>query len=391
MQIFSAMRRKMSSVRVLSKIPNVMPRRGANNRLMKKLLRFCLLLLVTAGIFVIGTGFSPASAPLYDEYVYLGGQPVGIAVRAGGLIVTGTSPVPTENGEVYPLGGADVARGDIITAIDGESCGSLYAFREKIGDVKGDVTLTVRRGDKVFDLKVTPVKEAASGKKRLGLVLKEDVGGIGTMTFTTEENAYAALGHAISDVETGLKEQLKDGNVYNVVVEGVTKGTNGAAGGLQARINRLGKPVGRNLENTDIGIYGEYFGGRSEKIRVAGKGEARTGRAQIVTTILGDTPKAYDIDIVKSVTQNKRDEKGLVIRVRDEELLEKTGGIVQGMSGSPIVQNGVLVGAVTHVFLSDPTRGYGVHARFMLEKADETAKLFGDTGEKETERRMEAA
>lgn len=343
---------------------------------MKKLLRFCILALAVAGIFLTGTGFAPASASA-EDYVYLGGNPIGITLKADGLIVTSVSSVVTEKGEVSPLKGADIARGDVITAVDGESCGSLYAFRERIGDSNKTVTLTVKRGEKVFDVEATPTTEAASGKKRLGLAVKEDVGGIGTLTFTTEDDAYAALGHAVSDVETGLKDELVRGSVLPVEVEGVTKGTNGAAGGLLAHINRLGKPVGRNLDNTDIGIYGEYFGARGEKIRVAGKGEARTGRAQIVTTVEGGTPKAYDVDIVKSVTQNKRDEKGLVIRVRDRELLEKTGGIVQGMSGSPIVQNGVLVGAVTHVFLSDPTRGYGVHARFMLEKAHETAKSFG--------------
>ena len=342
---------------------------------MKKLLRFCVLALVVTGIFVTGTGFSPAQTG-EGEYVYLGGNPIGITVKADGLIVTGVSSVVTEGGEATPLQGADIARGDIVTAVDGESCGSLYAFREKIGNSDETVTLTLRRGDRNFDISVTPATEAASGKKRLGLALKEDVGGIGTMTFTTDGNAYAALGHAVSDGETGLKDELKKGSVFDVEVEGVTKGVNGAAGGLLAHINRLGKPIGSNLDNTDIGIYGEYFGKHGDRIRVAGKGEARTGRAQVVTTVEGGVPKAYDIDIVKSVTQNRCDEKGLVIRVRDRELLEKTGGIVQGMSGSPIVQNGVLVGAVTHVFLSDPTRGYGVHARFMLEKASETEKMF---------------
>lgn len=360
----------------LSKFSNVTVSASANNRLMKKLLRFCVLLLVAAGVFIVGTGFSPVSRQSGGEYVYLGGQSIGITVRADGLIVTGVSPVPTEKGEVTPLEGVDVACGDVVTAIDGEPCDSLYAFRERIGDSEGDVALSLRRGDVVSVVTVTPVTEAASGKKRLGLVLKEDVGGIGTLTFTTDKGAYAALGHAVSDAETGLKEELKTGKIFPVEVEGVTRGKDGAAGGLIAHINRLGKPAGKNLDNTDIGIYGEFYGKKGEKIRVAEKGEARTGRAQIVTTISGNTPKAYDVDIVKSVTQNGAAEKGLVIRVRDDELLKKTGGIVQGMSGSPIVQNGVLVGAVTHVFLSDPMRGYGVHARFMFDKAEETVRRF---------------
>lgn len=349
-------------------------------------------MLVAAGIFIVGTGFSPVSRVGEGDYVYLGGEPIGITVRADGLIVTGVAPVPTEKGEVSPLADVDVKCGDVVTALDGEPCDSLYAFREKIGDAEGEVTLSVRRGDRMFDVKAAPVSEAASGKKRLGLVLKEDVGGIGTMTFTTDKGAYAALGHAVSDVETGLKEELKSGKVFPVAIEGVTKGKDGEAGGLMAHINRLGKPVGRNTDNTDIGIYGEYYGNKGARIRVAEKGEARTGKAQIVTTVDGNAPMAYDVDIVKSVTQHDAAEKGLVIRVRDDELLKRTGGIVQGMSGSPIVQNGVLVGAVTHVFLSDPTRGYGVHARFMLEKADETAKSFAEgEGDVPDELRKEAA
>ena len=246
----------------------------------------------------------------------------------------------------------------------------LYSFMEDIAALRaqGKEILIVTSG------------AVGMGKKRLGLVLKEDVGGIGTLTFVTERGAYAALGHTVADGETGLSSELSRGAVYPTVVEGVIKSESGKAGGLSAAVNRLRPPLGRNFLNTPIGIYGAAEVGAGRRIRVAERGEAHPGRAQVITTLSGSVPEAYDVDIVKSVTQHEKAEKGLVIKVRDRELLQKAGGIVQGMSGSPIVQDGLLVGAVTHVFVSDPTRGYGVHARFMLEEAENAADMFAAGG-----------
>ena len=164
---------------------------------------------------------------------------------------------------------------------------------------------------------------------------------------------------------------MQEGRVFDVAIGGVVKGEPGRAGGLGAELNRLAPPVGRNTENTEIGIYGVWNSRpRGERVRVAERGEAHPGHAQVLTTIEGSEPALYDVDIVKCEPQSERAQKGLVIAVRDKRLLEKAGGIVQGMSGSPILQDGALVGAVTHVFVSDPTRGYGVHARFMLDEAE---------------------
>lgn len=340
---------------------------------MRKFVNLLLAIACFAGVSGLGVG-TCGVASADGEYVYIGGTPVGITLNADGLIVTAVGDVRTEQGIVAPLANADIRAGDILTEVDGEDTESLYAFRKHIAEAQGSVELTFERKGEEFAVRATPAKDAATGEGRLGLALKEDVGGVGTLTFVTEEGAYGALGHHVADPETGLSDELADGKLFEVEVDKVTRGEQGRAGGLHAEINRLGQPCGVNEENTPIGIYGMWLAkAPAKRVRVAGKGEARMGHAEVLTTISGDTPKFYDVDIVKVVPQSGSAEKGLVIAVRDKELLEKAGGIVQGMSGSPIVQNGALVGAVTHVFLSDPTRGYGVHARFMLEEAKQVA------------------
>ena len=307
-----------------------------------------------AGVVCAGGGTAFAAEEIS---VYVGGVPVGITLNADGLIVTGICDVATSSGKVRPLEDADVRVGDVVTAVDGVKAGNLYDFRRRVASSDGEVELSIERENARFDILAYPEKEAASGEYRLGLCLKEDVGGVGTLTFVTEEGAYAALGHHVKDPETGLNAKLQRGNLFE--------------------INRLARPVGSNTSNTPIGIYGEWKGYLpGKKMRVARQGEAHPGHALVLTTIDGDKPTFYDIDIVKSEHQSESAEKGLVIAVRDKRLLEKTGGIVQGMSGSPILQNGVLVGAVTHVFVTDPTRGYGVHARFMLDEAEKVAASF---------------
>ena len=229
--------------------------------------------------------------------------------------------------------------------------------------------MKVKRGNATIDVKLNAVKDNF-GQYKLGLALKEDVGGVGTMTFVTDDGHFAALGHRILDAESGLNGELNQGNIYDTTVSGVVKGEKGKAGGLVAEVNRLSKSIGEIKENTNIGLYGVYSGEiKGDLYRIATKGEAKIGRAQVLTTVDGKTPKFYDIDVVKVISQSEVAEKGMVILVRDKELLEKTGGIVQGMSGSPIVQNGILIGAVTHVFIQDPTRGYAVHSRFMYDYA----------------------
>ncbi len=305
------------------------------------------------------------------NYVHIGGNPIGIAISADGLIVVDKCAVSTKDGEVFPSARVDIRKGDVILSVNGNQTKSVYKLKNILNEANSPTfLLKVKRGNNVIDVKVSAVKDNL-GQYKLGLALKEDVGGVGTMTFVTRDGHFAALGHHILDAESGLDDELNQGNIYNATVGGVIKGEKGKAGGLVAEVNRLSKSVGEIKENTNIGLYGVYSGEiKGDLYRIATKGEAKIGKAQVLTTVDGSMPKFYDIDIVKVVSQSEVGEKGMVILVRDKELLEKTGGIVQGMSGSPIVQNGILIGAVTHVFIQDPTRGYAVHSRFMYDYAN---------------------
>ena len=304
------------------------------------------------------------------NYVHIGGNPIGIAISADGLIVVDKCAVTTKDGEVFPSARVDIRKGDVILSVNGNQTKSVYKLKNILKEANSPTfLLKVKRGNATIDVKLNAVKDNL-GQYKLGLALKEDVGGVGTMTFVTDDGHFAALGHRILDAESGLNGELNQGNIYDTTVSGVVKGEKGKAGGLVAEVNRLSKSTGEIKENTNIGLYGVYSGEiKGDLYRIATKGEAKIGRAQVLTTVDGKTPKFYDIDVVKVISQSEVGEKGMVILVRDKELLEKTGGIVQGMSGSPIVQNGILIGAVTHVFIQDPTRGYAVHSRFMYDYA----------------------
>ena len=304
------------------------------------------------------------------NYVHIGGNPIGIAISADGLIVVDKCAVSTKDGEVFPSARVDIRKGDVILSVNGNQTKSVYKLKNILKEANSPTfLLKVRRGNATIDVKLNAVKDNF-GQYKLGLALKEDVGGVGTMTFVTDDGHFAALGHRILDAESGLDGELNQGNIYDTTVSGVVKGEKGKAGGLVAEVNRLSKSTGEIKGNTNIGLYGVYTGEiKGDLYRIATKGEAKIGRAQVLTTVDGKTPKFYDIDVVKVISQSEVGEKGMVILVRDKELLEKTGGIVQGMSGSPIVQNGILIGAVTHVFIQDPTRGYAVHSRFMYDYA----------------------
>lgn len=315
------------------------------------------------------------------NYVHIGGNPIGIAISAGGLIVVDKCPVSTKDGDVYPSARADIRRGDVLLSVNDIQTKSVYKLKNILSEAKSPTfTLKIERNNVVSDVKVNAVKDNL-GQYKLGLALKEDVGGVGTMTFITDNGQFAALGHHIVDGESGLDDELNQGNIYNTSISDVVKGEKGKAGGLVADVNRLSNSIGEVKENTNIGLYGKYTGEiKGDLYRIATKGEAKIGKAQVLTTIEGSTPRFYDIDIVKVISQSETAEKGMVILVRDKELLQKTGGIVQGMSGSPIVQNGILIGAVTHVFVQDPTRGYAVHSRFMYDYAN-SVNAGVETGE----------
>ncbi len=313
------------------------------------------------------------------NYVRIGGYPIGISIKAQGLIVAEKGSVTTQNGDVCPLEKSQIDKGDVLLSLNGEKVDSLYKLKKTLSELTNPrITFEYLHENVIKKDTAVLAKDKADGKYKLGLALKEDVGGVGTLTFVTQDGKFAALGHKIADADTGLEKELNEGKIYNATVSGIEKGERGKAGGLIADVNRLSKSIGEICDNTDIGLYGKYTAtADGDLYRIAAKGEARVGKAQVLTTVDGSVPKFYNVEIVKVVSQNEAAEKGMVVKVSDKELIAKTGGIVQGMSGSPIVQDGILIGAITHVFVQDPTRGYAVHSRFMFEKA-QSVECFGD-------------
>lgn len=337
---------------------------------MKKKFTIIIAITLIALSVVSLTSVEQGTAQAQGDYVYLGGYPIGISISADGLIVVDIVDVNTPNGAVSPLKEAGIKRGDILIEIDGQQLSNIYNLKQIVADSSDDVEITYKSANCIKKVSVEPAV-SLSGEKKLGVILKEDVSGIGTVTFVTLNGKFGALGHHIADGESGLCDELKTGKIYPTSIDSVVKGDSTHAGGLVGTLNRLLPPTGTIETNCNIGIFGNYHGKtKGNLVKVAGIGEAQIGKAQIYTTVDGETPAYYDVEIVKVVEQNRSKEKGLVLVVKDEKLIEKTGGIVQGMSGSPIIQDGVLVGAVTHVFVGDSTRGYGVHARFMVEKAN---------------------
>lgn len=298
------------------------------------------------------------------------GETVGIYIESDGIMVLGTTEIEGEDGFVYHPAAEILQAGDYLTAVNDtkvENIQQVAALIQKNGDKK--LTLQLLRGNNEIKVRVDPVC-TQDGKFQIGVWLREDTEGIGTMTCVLEDGRFAALGHGITDVDTGMLINLQKGGLFPATVEEVIRGKKGTPGELTGTVAlEEEEKIGDITENTSWGIAGTVFdrdyGYQEEKsMRIGLKQEIREGKASILCQ-LGDGVKEYEIEIEK-IYLTAKDQKGMVLHVTDQELLAKTGGIVQGMSGSPIIQNGKLVGAVTHVFVNDPTRGYGIFAETML-------------------------
>ncbi len=299
------------------------------------------------------------------------GHTVGIKLSAEGVLVVRLNMLQTDEGPRCPEEEAGVEEGDLIVNIDGEEIDSNDKLQERIAlSEGGGVTLEVERDGGKKTLSVTPVKDD-KGEYRIGVLARDSMAGIGTLTYVDPETGeYGSLGHGICDSETGVLMPLKDGSLLYSVVGSVKKGKEGEPGALQGEFD-TGHELGTVDENTGIGIFGTitdssvYSG--LETVPVAETDEIKTGEAEILTNIEGDKVERCKVEIVKLYPEDDEYGRGMMLKVTDKRLIEKTGGIVQGMSGSPVLQNGKLVGAVTHVLVNDPTCGYAVCIQKMLE------------------------
>lgn len=309
--------------------------------------------------------------------VYPCGFQIGIYLQTNGVMVIGTDEVEGEDGLNYNPAFNKIKAGDYITKvndIDVSSKSQLLFLVNKYGNE--DLVFTLYRNEKEIKVKITPIKTGEEEYK-VGIWVRDDTQGIGTMTYLTEEGNYAALGHGISDVDTGELLDSEGGILYQANVWGIKKGEIGNPGALYGMISyEENKILGEISKNTAFGIFGKLSDDMKknnminqyqlESVELAGHEKIKKGKAYIRSNVSGDICD-YEVEIEK-INENSSKNKGIVLKVTDDKLLELTNGIVQGMSGSPILQDGKLVGAVTHVFVNDPTRGYGIFIENMLEQ-----------------------
>ncbi len=309
--------------------------------------------------------------------VKLGGQSVGVKLNTYGVLVVGHHLIDTKNGETSPGEKAGIEVGDVILKINGKEIKQmtdLAPYIEKAGKTGEKLHLTILRENQQFEKTVKPVQELNKKAYRIGLYIRDSAAGIGTLTFYhPESKKYGALGHVISDMDTKKPIVVNKGQILSSSVSAIEKSSNGHPGEKVAQFKNE-QPLGTITKNSPFGIFGQLNkplnnGVMDELVPVALPHEVKEGPAKILTVLEGDKVEAFDIEIISSVNQKFPATKGMVIKIKDEKLLNKTGGIVQGMSGSPIIQNGKLIGAVTHVFVNDSTSGYGVHIEWMLKEA----------------------
>lgn len=305
-----------------------------------------------------------------------GGNPFGIKLLMDGVMVTELGEVETENGEkICPAQNAGIEVGDIIKSADGKNITSNDEIQKIIGDSDGrKIKIIISRNGKDFPVFLKPEYSVSSGSWRGGMWVRDSIAGIGTMTFfnkTTGE--FAGLGHPVCDSDTGELVPIYSGEAVPVEITDAKKGAKGIPGELHGQF-MYGGNFGILNRNNSCGVYGllseqavKTLCENSEEYKMGYRQDVKTGSAEIMTTISGDIPKKYSIEIEKIDYNSTESTKNMVIRITDSELIESTGGIVQGMSGSPIIQDGKIIGAVTHVFVSEPTKGYAIFAENMSE------------------------
>ncbi|MCM3633156.1 MULTISPECIES: SpoIVB peptidase [Paenibacillus] len=314
-----------------------------------------------------------------DLKVVPGGQTIGVKVNSAGALVVGHHQVVDEAGNKQSPGEAAGLRlGDLITAINKVKVNNvkkLGELCEKYSSSKKPLTITYLRNGKSMTTKLKPIYDVREQEWRIGLYIRDSAAGVGTLTFyAPDQGVYGALGHVITDMDTGTPIVVGDGEILQASVTSINKSQNGDPGEKRAHFVKEKQLLGNIERNTPFGIFGKMnempaHSYEERAIPVAFAEDVKEGPAQILTVVNGQKVERFDIEVVHVAKQVTPATKGMVIKVTDERLMSKTGGIVQGMSGSPIIQDGKLIGAVTHVFVNDPTSGYGCFIEWMLQDA----------------------
>lgn len=315
---------------------------------------------------------------LEDIQIIPGGQSIGVQLHTMGVLVVGHHLVNGKEKAYSPGEEANVKVGDIILKINDENIRNMKDVKplvEEAGKNDQPLIFTIKRGKEMIERTLKPVFNEKESEYQIGLYIRDSATGIGTMSFYDPvTKKYGALGHVISDMDTKKPIEIHDGTIVNSYVSSIERGNSGFPGEKKARFNIHENKLGVVTKNSTFGIFGKLTHpvkehSFSKPMSIGLSHEVKEGSATILTVVEGEEVEEFEVEVVSSVPQKFPATKGIVIRVTDDKLLEKTGGIVQGMSGSPILQDGKIIGAVTHVFVNDPTSGYGVHIEWMLQEA----------------------
>lgn len=327
-----------------------------------------------------------------DEiYLIPGGNAIGVKLNTKGVLVVGTSEIMSMDGKKYnPSKEAGIKIGDLILEIDGIKVNDANHVVDLLNKNEGkEINIILERNNVSFSTKVKPVKSIQDNCYRLGIWVRDKTAGIGTLTFyEPKSKKFGALGHAITDIDTGALMKIENGEIMKARVSSIEQGKKGNPGEIRGIFYESENLLGKIETNTKYGIYGTMFNESNtlnfhEALPVAFQDEIELGKAYILATTENNEVEKYEVEIVKLEKQNTPQSKSMVIKVTDKNLLEKTGGIVQGMSGSPIIQNDKIIGAVTHVFINDPTKGYGLYIEWMLKAADILVNTKGEFAKNE--------
>ena len=311
-----------------------------------------------------------------DKMLVPAGVPIGIYVKTDGILVIAQGDFEGMDHTRKEPAKHLLQAGDYILKADEQEVASKADFTKKISESGGrDMVLTIRREEEIFDIKVHP-EQNVNGEYKLGIWIRDNAQGVGTMTYLDEDASFGALGHGINDTDTALLMEVKGGSLYKTEIIAIKKGQGGTPGELTGVIDyNLSNKIGTIDTNSVEGIFGTVDLKGADTISrkampIGLKQDVEPGKAQILCCVDGEKiPKSYDVNIKAVHLDHDNINRGIELEVTDAALLEQTGGIVQGMSGSPILQNGKIVGAVTHVLVNDPTRGYGIFIENMLETA----------------------
>ncbi len=334
---------------------------------------------INVGINLFGIKVKEVSVNVIDdvEVVPLGGL-IGMKLYTNGVLVVGMSEIYGENNQVYkPYENSGIKEGDTITKINGENIVSTDDMTECINASKGkEINITYIHNNKTLETKITPV-ETDKNNYKVGLWVRDTAAGVGTATFYDKNTGNVAmLGHGILDVDTEELIDISDGKVTNTSVVSIIKGENGKTGRIQGIVEGE-KEIGTISKNTYYGVYGKLYNvnelkrNTSNSVKIALRNEIKTGEATLMCALDNREVKEYTVEIQKIYLNNNSNNKSMLLKVTDKELLEKTGGIIQGMSGSPILQDGKLIGALTHVLVQNPTQGYAVFSDIMVKQMND--------------------